>query len=94
MITLYKERGHVDLLLTDLPYNTGKDFRYNDRWYEDPNDPGPGELILVEDGARHTKWLRSDVAPSSGDARHAQAGRRARYLHRLPRAVPPRGDVG
>src|SRR5205814_7995845 len=34
MATLYKDRGHVDLILTDPPYNTGKDFRYNDRWDE------------------------------------------------------------
>lgn len=26
MATLYKERGQVDLILTDPPYNTGKDF--------------------------------------------------------------------
>lgn len=58
MATLYKERGQVDLLLTDPPYNTGSDFRYNDRWDEDPNDPGIGEFVSVEDGARHTKWMR------------------------------------
>ena len=27
MVTLYKERGLVDLVLTDPPYNTGNDFR-------------------------------------------------------------------
>lgn len=58
MATLYRERGQVDLILTDPPYNTGKDFRYNDRWEEDPNDPGMGELISLDDGARHTKWMR------------------------------------
>ena len=42
MATLYRERGHVDLILTDPPYNTGNDFRYNDRWETDPNDPGVG----------------------------------------------------
>jgi adenine-specific DNA-methyltransferase len=31
MVTLYRERGQVDLILTDPPYNTGRDFRYNDR---------------------------------------------------------------
>ncbi len=36
MVTLYKERGQVDLILTDPPYNTGRDFRYNDRWDEGP----------------------------------------------------------
>lgn len=58
MVTLYKERGHIDLILTDPPYNTGNDFRYNDRWDEDPNDPGMGDFVSVEDGARHTKWMR------------------------------------
>ena len=58
MVTLYKERGLVDLVLTDPPYNTGNDFRYNDRWEEDPNDPGLGEIVSLEDGARHTKWMR------------------------------------
>ena len=58
MVTLYKYRGQVDLILTDPPYNTGKDFRYNDRWDEDPNDDGLGDLVDVEDTARHTKWLK------------------------------------
>lgn len=58
MSTLYKYRGQVDFILTDPPYNTGKDFRYNDRWDEDPNDDGMGDLIAADDGARHTKWLK------------------------------------
>ena len=58
MVTLYREHGHVDLIVTDPPYNTGNDFRYNDRWDDDPNDPGMGELVSGEDGARHTKWMR------------------------------------
>ena len=58
MVTLYRERGQVDLILTDPPYNTGRDFRYNDRWNVDPNDPNLGELVSEEDGARHTKWMR------------------------------------
>lgn len=58
MVTLYRERGKVDLILTDPPYNTGNDFRYNDRWDDDPNDPGLGELVSEDDAARHTKWMR------------------------------------
>lgn len=58
MVTLYKFRGQIDLILTDPPYNTGNDFRYNDRWDEDPNDPDLGPLVPVEDGSRHTKWMR------------------------------------
>lgn len=44
--TLYGElpRGQVDLIVTDPPYNTGEDFRYNDKWDKDPNDPDLGEL--------------------------------------------------
>ena len=31
LVSLYKYRGQVDLILTDPPYNTGRDFRYNDK---------------------------------------------------------------
>ena len=58
LATLYRERGHVDLILTDPPYNTGGDWRYNDKWDEDPNDPGIGDLVNVDDRARHTKWMK------------------------------------
>jgi adenine-specific DNA-methyltransferase len=44
MVTLYKYRGQIDLILTDPPYNTGEDFRYNDKWDKDPNDPDLGDL--------------------------------------------------
>ena len=58
MVTLHRERGKVDLILADPPYNTGRDFRYNDRWDQDPNDPELGELVTEDDGARHTKWMK------------------------------------
>lgn len=58
MATLYSQRGQVDLIIADPPYNTGNDFRYNDRWETDPNDPGIGDLVPKEDGSRHTKWMR------------------------------------
>ena len=58
MVTMYGDRGQVDLIVTDPPYNTGRDFRYNDRWEDDPNDPGLGDFVTEEDGARHTKWMR------------------------------------
>lgn len=58
MATLYRERGQVDLILTDPPYNTGKDFRYNDKWDNDPNDLGIGKIVAADDGARHTKWMK------------------------------------
>jgi adenine-specific DNA-methyltransferase len=59
MVTLYKERGQVDLILTDPPYNTGQYFRYNDRWDNDPNDPDLGQIVKLEDGSRHTKWMKA-----------------------------------
>src|SRR5689334_3351329 len=55
MVTLYKYRGQVDLILTDPPYNTGEDFRYNDKWDKDPNDPDLGSLVPKDDGSRHSK---------------------------------------
>jgi adenine-specific DNA-methyltransferase len=58
MATLFRERGQVDFILTDPPYNTGNDWRYNDRWEDDPNDPGIGDWVGPEDGDRHTKWMR------------------------------------
>ena len=58
MATLYRQRGQVDFILTDPPYNTGSDWRYNDRWEDDPNDPGLGSLVSPDDRARHTKWMR------------------------------------
>lgn len=58
MVTLFKERGRVDLIVADPPYNTGNDFRYNDKWEDDPNDDGLGEFIDGNDAARHTKWMR------------------------------------
>lgn len=58
MVTLYKYRGQADLILTDPPYNTGEDFRYNDKWDKDPNDPDLGTLVPNDDGSRHSKWLR------------------------------------
>lgn len=58
LASLYKERGRVDLILTDPPYNTGNDFRYNDKWEKNPNDPDLGEFVRSDDPARHTKWMK------------------------------------
>lgn len=58
LASLYKWREQVDLILTDPPYNTGNDFRYNDRWDDDPNDSGLGEFVREDDTAKHTKWMR------------------------------------
>ncbi len=56
--SLYRERGQIDLILTDPPYNTGNDFRYNDKWDADPNDPEMGDLVGSDDPAKHTKWMK------------------------------------
>lgn len=58
LASLYREKGQVDLILTDPPYNTGGDFRYNDKWDKDPNDPDLGEFVGSDDPARHTKWMK------------------------------------
>jgi adenine-specific DNA-methyltransferase len=58
MVTLYQYHGKVDLILTDPPYNTGKDFRYNDKWYEEPNDEGLGDYVREDDPSKHTKWMK------------------------------------
>lgn len=58
LASLYRERGHVDLILTDPPYNTGDDFRYNDKWDTEPNDPDIGEFVGSDDPAKHTKWMK------------------------------------
>ena len=58
MASLYRYKGKVDIIYADPPYNTGnKDFRYNDRWINDPNDTSEGDFVSQEDGGRHTKWL-------------------------------------
>ncbi|MBR0753544.1 site-specific DNA-methyltransferase [Bradyrhizobium jicamae] len=59
MVTLYKYRGQIDLIVTDPPYNTGGQFRYNDAWDKDPNDPELGTLVAKDDGSRHTKWIKA-----------------------------------
>lgn len=58
MTTLYQYHGKIDLIIADPPYNTGKDFRYNDRWDQDPNDPGLGDYVKADDPSRHTKWMK------------------------------------
>lgn len=58
LASLYRERGQIDMVLTDPPYNTGGDFRYNDKWDKDPNDPDMGEFVGSDDPAKHTKWMK------------------------------------
>jgi adenine-specific DNA-methyltransferase len=58
LASLYRERGQIDMILTDPPYNTGSDFRYSDKWDKDPNDPDLGEFVGSDDPAKHTKWMK------------------------------------
>lgn len=58
LASLYQYRNKVDLILTDPPYNTGKDFRYNDNQNKLPNDEELGDLIQENDSAKHTKWMK------------------------------------
>lgn len=58
LASLYRERGQIDMIITDPPYNTGNDFRYNDKWDKDPNDPDVGEFVGSDDPAKHTKWMK------------------------------------
>jgi adenine-specific DNA-methyltransferase len=58
LASLYRERSQIDMILTDPPYNTGEDFRYNDKWDKDPNDPDMGEFVGSDDPAKHTKWMK------------------------------------
>lgn len=58
MVTLYNYKGAIDLIVTDPPYNTGQQFRYNDKWDTDPNDPELGEIVTLDDGSKHTKWMK------------------------------------
>jgi adenine-specific DNA-methyltransferase len=58
LASLYRERGQIDMILTDPPYNTGGDFRYNDKWDDDPNDPDLGDFVGSDDPAKHTKWMK------------------------------------
>lgn len=55
LASLCQFRNKVDLILTDPPYNTGKDFRYNDKQNKLPNDEELGDLIKSDDPAKHTK---------------------------------------
>jgi len=59
LASLYRERGQIDMILTDPPYNTGGDFRYNDKWDKDPNDPDMGEFVGSDDPAKRTAWRSS-----------------------------------
>lgn len=59
MVTLYRFKGQIDLIVTDPPYNTGQYFRYSDKWENDPNDPDVGTLVTMEDGSKHTKWMKA-----------------------------------
>lgn len=54
-VLLYTHRGKIDVIYIDPPYNTGKEFTYNDK------------IVDAEDSYKHSKWLsfmnkRLDIA--------------------------------
>lgn len=58
MVSLYRYRGQCDLVCCDPPYNTGLNWRYNDKWDTDPNDPGLGDWVGADDPGRHSMWMK------------------------------------
>jgi adenine-specific DNA-methyltransferase len=66
LVSLFAQyKAEVDIVLIDVPYNTGKnDFRYDDARFQDPDaDHANGDFVKAEDGGRHTKWL-NQMAPT------------------------------
>lgn len=46
------------MILTEPPYNTDDNFRYNDKWNTDANDPDMGEFVGSDGPAKHTNWMK------------------------------------
>jgi adenine-specific DNA-methyltransferase len=68
LASLYRERGQIDMILTDPPYNTGGDFRYNDKW---DKDLGTGRRLDTR--SRWFHWARP-----CGSSRISSFGRTTR----------------
>ena len=49
----YTHAGKIDVIYIDPPYNTGKEFIYNDNYYEKKKDC----TVSADDPFRHSKWL-------------------------------------
>ncbi len=47
----------IDFVLTDPPYNTGRRFRYNDRWKQPSQDRTEGVYVTEQEVGRHACWL-------------------------------------
>jgi adenine-specific DNA-methyltransferase len=83
MVSLIAQyRGQVDVVLIDVPYNTGKnDFRYSDRRFRDPDaDDDDGKFVAAEDGGRHTKWL-NQMAPTLHLLKQLMADNGVIFIH-------------
>lgn len=84
--------GKVDVVLFDVPYNTGKnDFRYNDARFHDPDaDTRKGAFVSAEDGGRHAKWL-NQMAPTFRITKDLMAPHAVIFVHisdiELPRLM-------
>lgn len=49
----YTHEGKIDVIYIDPPYNTGKEFIYNDNFNEKRKD----NVVGLDDPFRHSKWL-------------------------------------
>ena len=49
----YTHEGKIDVIYIDPPYNTGKEFIYNDNFYEKKKD----HVVSLDDPFRHSKWI-------------------------------------
>lgn len=93
MVSLFAQyKSEVDVVLIDVPYNTGKnDFRYDDARFQDPDaDQAKGDFVKAEDGGKHTKWL-NQMAPTLWLIKELMAAHGVIFVHindiELPRLL-------
>lgn len=93
MVSLFAQyQSQVDVVIIDVPYNTGKnDFRYDDARFQDPDaDQARGDFVKAEDGGKHTKWL-NQMAPTLWLIKELMAAHGVIFVHindiELPRLL-------
>ena len=93
MVSLFAQyQSQVDVVVIDVPYNTGKnDFRYDDARFQDPDaDQAKGDFVKAEDGGKHTKWL-NQMAPTLWLIKELMAAHGVIFVHindiELPRLL-------
>jgi adenine-specific DNA-methyltransferase len=83
MVSLFAQyQSQVDVVVIDVPYNTGKnDFRYDDARFHDPDaDQAKGDFVKAEDGGKHTKWL-NQMAPTLWLIKELMAAHGVIFVH-------------